>query len=93
MELYFVKSMGPADPPDGGGKGPWWKYEIGCAVPSNESIFGIRGGSKEDIEGYLERMLVSINERTMGHQSEKMRAAHRSPKSIPANLPTLRGRR
>ena len=92
MQLYFVKSISPTDPPDGGAPGLWWKYTIECGIVNNDSISGVREGSREEIESYIKKMLDSINSRTMGHQSAQMRAAHRSPKSLPANLPSIRSR-
>jgi hypothetical protein len=86
MGLYSIKSMIPANPPDGE-SGRWWKYEIECGVAENKSICGIRIGSRRDVEAYLKKMIGSINDRTLGNQSVEMRTAHRSPKSIPANLP------
>lgn len=87
MELYFVKSLSPAKPPEGGGDGPWWKYRIECGIQGTVPVVGIRSGTREEVEGQVRKMLASINKRTMGYQSTQLRVAHSSPKSVPVNIP------
>lgn len=88
MELYFVKSINPTDPPDGGVSGLWWKYEIECSTADNHNISGVREGKKDDVEKYLDKMLDSINKRTLGYQSKELRVSSKSSRSIPVNTRT-----
>jgi len=83
MGLYRVKGLTPTDPPDGG-EGLWWKYEIACGGIANQGISGMRKGALDEVEEYLKKMLESINRRTLGHQSKKLRHSHLSPRQLPA---------
>ncbi len=70
MELYYVKNLARTTPPEGCGKGPWWRYTIECGSSESHSISGVREGKKDEVEKYLDKMLDSINKRTLGHQSK-----------------------
>ena len=93
MELYFVKSINPTDPPDGGVSGLWWKYEIECSTADNHNISGVRECKKDDVEKYLDKMLDSINKRTYGFQSKTLRHAHSAPRQLPAKVVFRKGQR
>jgi len=84
MELYYVKDLARTTPPEGCGKGPWWRYTIECGSSESHSISGVREGKKAEVEKYLDKMLESINRRTLGHQSKKLRHSHLSPRQRPA---------
>ena len=84
MELYSVRELTQTDPPDGGGEGSWWKYEIACGVVADNSICGTRGGAQAEVETYIKTMLNAINKRTFGYQSERLRHAHNAPRQLSA---------
>ena len=93
MELYSVRELTQTDPPDGGGEGSWWKYEIACGSISSQGISGLREGAKDEVKAYLAKMLDSINKRTYGFQSKTLRHAHSAPRQIPAKMVFRKGQR
>tara|TARA_Y100000310_G_C20207954_1_gene589952 strand:- start:107 stop:394 length:288 start_codon:yes stop_codon:yes gene_type:complete len=93
MELYCVRELTPTAPPEDGGEGLWWKYRIECGVISNKGISGMREGSRDEVEDYLNKMLDAINKRTYGFQSKTLRHAHSAPRQLPVKAVFRKGQR
>ena len=85
MALYEISKLKRTKVPEGGGEGPWWRYEIECGVHGSENMTGTRCGERPEVEAFLGKMLDSINHRTRGKQSVQLRLAGTSQRSIPVN--------
>ena len=86
MNLYYLKSLEPSDPPDTHTpqknqlRDKWYRYEItGTAY----NVVGWRQGKKEDVKAAVEKLLEKMNSRTRGKYSNALRLANSSPRNIP----------
>ena len=60
---FQVESIHPAPAPDGSG-GTWYRYVV--TQGSTNTIKGIRSGTREEVSGRIEAMVVTLNERRLG---------------------------
>ena len=60
---FHLESIHPAPAPDGSG-GTWYRYVL--TQGSANTITGIRSGTREEVSGRIEAMVVTLNERRLG---------------------------
>ena len=60
---FQVDSIHPAPAPDGSG-GTWYRYVV--TQGATNTITGIRSGTREEVSGRIEAMVVTLNERRLG---------------------------
>ena len=89
MNLYYLKSLEPSDPPETHTPqkkqlrdklNPWYRYEI---AGTTYNVVGWRQGKKEDVETEVKKLLEKMNSRTRGKYSQALRLSNSSPRNIP----------